>query len=296
MEKDVKFYKGDEIMDRKKEVIADNSIQMYMREMGAISLLTPEEEYDLAIKMKNGSKEAFNKLVEANLRLVVSIAKHFQGCGLSYQDLIQEGNIGLIKAAQKFDVSKGFRFSTYATWWIKQAISRAIADQSKMIRVPVHMTENINKMKKIERQLAITLGHEPSDEEIADFMGVASREIEDIRAYSTDTISLDVQVNDNDDGATLGSLIEDTKFKNPLDICSEESDKNTLNLVLDTLSDRENQILKMRFGVGRDQPMTLEEVGKEFHLTKERIRQIEAKALRKLRHPSRANILKQCTF
>ena len=283
-------------MDKKKEVIADNSTQIYMHEMGAIPLLTPKEEYDLAIEIKKGNKKAFNKLVEANLRLVVSIAKHFQGCGLSYQDLIQEGNIGLIKAAQKFDVSKGFRFSTYATWWIKQAISRAIADQSKMIRLPVHMTENINKMKKIERQLVITLGHEPSDEEIADFMGMSNKEVEDIRAYNTDTISLDVQVNDNDDGATLGSLIEDTKFKNPLDICSEESDKNTLNLVLDTLSDRENQILKMRFGVGRDKPMTLEEVGQEFNLTKERIRQIEAKALRKLRHPSRANILKQCTF
>lgn len=283
-------------MDKKKEVIADNSNQMYMREMGAISLLTPEEEYELAVEIKNGNKEAFNRLVEANLRLVVSIAKHYQGCGLSYQDLIQEGNIGLIKAAQKFDVSKGFRFSTYATWWIKQAISRAIADQSKMIRVPVHMTENINKMKKIERELTITLGHEPNNEEIAEFMGATLKEIEDIRAYNNDTISLDVQINDNDEGATLGSLIEDTKFKNPLDICSVQCDKEILNQVLDTLSERECQILKMRFGVDRDRDMTLEEVGKEFHLTRERIRQIEAKALRKLRHPSRANILKQCTF
>ena len=289
--------KGDESMaEEKKEVIADNSIQMYMREMGAIPLLTPEEEYSLAIEIENGNQKAFNQLIEANLRLVISIAKHYQGCGLSYQDLIQEGNLGLIKAAQKFDVSKGFRFSTYATWWIKQAISRAIADQSKMIRLPVHMTENINKMKKVERQLAVILGHEPSDEEIAEFMGLSNEEVEDIRAYNTDTISLDVQVNDNDDGATLGSLIEDTKFKNPLDICSEESDKIILNQVLDTLSERENQILKMRFGINRDRAMTLEEVGKEFNITKERIRQIEAKALRKLRHPSRANILKQCIF
>ena len=287
--------KGGEFMDKKKEVIVDNSTQMYMHEMGAIPLLTPEEEYNLAVEIEKGSTEAFNRLVEANLRLVASIAKHYQGCGLSYQDLIQEGNIGLIKAAKKFDVSKGFRFSTYATWWIKQASSRAIADQSKTIRIPVHMTENINKIKKIERQLTITLGHEPNDKEIAEFMGITYKEVEDIRAYNTDTISLDVQIND-DEGATLGSLIEDTKFKNPLDICSEVSDKDTLNLVLDTLSDRENQILKMRFGVDRDRPMTLEEVGQEFNLTRERIRQIEAKALRKLRHPSRANVLKQCTF
>lgn len=282
-------------MDKKKEVIVDNSTQMYMHEMGAIPLLTPEEEYNLAVEIEKGSTEAFNKLVESNLRLVASIAKQYQGCGLSYQDLIQEGNIGLIKAAKKFDVSKGFRFSTYATWWVKQAISRAIADQSKTIRIPVHMTENINKIKKIERQLTITLGHEPNNKEIAEFMGITHKEVEDIRAYNTDTISLDIQIND-DDGATLGSLIEDTKFKNPLDICSEVSDKDTLNLVLDTLSDRENQILKMRFGVDRDRPMTLEEVGQEFNLTRERIRQIEAKALRKLRHPSRANVLKQCTF
>lgn len=287
--------KGEEFMDKKKEVIANNSTQMYMHEMGAIPLLTPEEEYNLAVEIEKGSTEAFNKLVESNLRLVASIAKQYQGCGLSYQDLIQEGNIGLIKAAKKFDVSKGFRFSTYATWWVKQAISRAIADQSKTIRVPVHMTENINKIKKIERQLTITLGHEPNNKEIAEFMGITHKEVEDIRAYNTDTISLDIQIND-DDGATLGSLIEDTKFKNPLDICSEVSDKDTLNLVLDTLSDRENQILKMRFGVDRDRPMTLEEVGQEFNLTRERIRQIEAKALRKLRHPSRANVLKQCTF
>lgn len=293
----MKNIKGDELMmEEKKEVIADNSIQIYMREMGAIPLLTPEEEYNLAIEIENGNQKAFNQLIEANLRLVISIAKHYQGCGLSYQDLIQEGNIGLIKAAQKFDVSKGFRFSTYATWWIKQAISRAIADQSKMIRIPVHMTENINKMKKIERQLAITLGHEPSDAEIAEFMGMTHKDIEDIRAYNTDTISLDVQVNDSEDGATLGSLVEDTKFKNPLDACLEESEKDILNQVLDTLSDRENQILKMRFGLDNGQAMTLEEVGQAFNLTRERIRQIEAKALRKLRHPSRANILKQCTF
>lgn len=279
----------------KQEVVTENSIQMYMHEIGSIPLLTSEEEYNLAMASAAGDKNALNKLVEANLRLVVVIAKHYQGYGLSYQDLIQEGNLGLIKAAEKFDVTKGFKFSTYAIWWIKQSISRAIANQSKMIRVPIHMTENINKVKNMERQLTVSLGKEPSNLEIAQNLGMSEQEIENIRSYTLDTLSLDIQIGDEED-VTLESFIEDTSLTSPLDQCIQDSEKQILNQVLDSLSERESNIIKMRFGIDREKAMTLEEVGKEYHLTKERIRQIEAKALRKLRHPSRANILKQCIF
>lgn len=275
------------------EAVVDNSIKIYMREMGQFSMLSADEEIKLANRIAEGDQSAKNELVEANLRLVVSLARHYQGCGLSYQDLIQEGNIGLIKAAEKFDVSKGFRFSTYASWWIKQALSRAIADQSRTIRIPVHMTENINKFKKTERELLSQLNREPKIKEIADAMGISEKQAKEIQSYIVEPTSLDIQVGDDDD-TTIGSFIEDTHFINPENAYIKESNGDVVNAVLDTLSDREANILRLRFGIGGKKAMTLEEVGKEYGLTRERIRQIEAKALRKLRHPSRANILKEC--
>lgn len=274
------------------EAVVDNSIKIYMREMGQFSMLSADEEIELAHRIAEGDQSAKNELVEANLRLVVSLARHYQGCGLSYQDLIQEGNIGLIKAAEKFDVSKGFRFSTYASWWIKQALSRAIADQSRTIRIPVHMTENINKFKKAERELLSQLNREPKIKEIADAMGISEKQAKEIQSYIVEPTSLDIQVGDDD--TTIGSFIEDTHFVNPESAYIKESNGDVVNAVLDTLSDREANILRLRFGIGGKKAMTLEEVGKEYGLTRERIRQIEAKALRKLRHPSRANILKEC--
>lgn len=275
------------------EAVVDNSIKIYMREMGQFSMLSTEKEVELANRIAEGDQSAKNELVEANLRLVVSLARHYQGCGLSYQDLIQEGNIGLIKAAEKFDVSKGFRFSTYASWWIKQALSRAIADQSRTIRIPVHMTENINKFKKAERELLSQLNREPKIKEIADAMGISEKQAKEIQSYIVEPTSLDIQVGDDDD-TTIGSFVEDTHFVNPESAYIKESNGDVVNAVLDTLSDREANILRLRFGIGGKKAMTLEEVGKEYGLTRERIRQIEAKALRKLRHPSRANILKEC--
>lgn len=275
------------------EVVVDNSIKIYMREMGQFSMLSAEKEVELANRIAEGDQSAKNELVEANLRLVVSLARHYQGCGLSYQDLIQEGNIGLIKAAEKFDVSKGFRFSTYASWWIKQALSRAIADQSRTIRIPVHMIENINKFKKTERELLSKLNREPKIKEIADAMGISEKQAKEIQSYIVEPTSLDIQVGDDDD-TTIGSFIEDIHFVNPESAYIKESNGDVVNAVLDTLSDREANILRLRFGIGGKKAMTLEEVGKEYGLTRERIRQIEAKALRKLRHPSRANILKEC--
>ena len=273
------------------EAVVDNSIKIYMREMGQFSMLSADEEIKLANRIAEGDQSAKNELVEANLRLVVSLARHYQGCGLSYQDLIQEGNIGLIKAAEKFDVSKGFRFSTYASWWIKQALSRAIADQSRTIRIPVHMTENINKFKKTERELLSQLNREPKIKEIADAMGISEKQAKEIQSYIVEPTSLDIQVGDDDD-TTIGSFIEDTHFVNPESAYIKESNGDVVNAVLDTLSDREANILRLRFGIGGKKAMTLEEVGKEFNVTRERIRQIEAKALRKLRHPSRSRKLR----
>lgn len=280
--------------DETPSVMPDSSIKLYMREMGAIPMLSFEEEKHYAELAAHGDQNAKNKLVESNLRLVVSLAKHYQGCGLSFQDLIQEGNIGLIKAVEKFDVSKGFRFSTYASWWIKQAISRALADQSRTIRVPVHIVENISKVKKAERELIPKLGREPSVEDIAAALNMTVEDVKDIKTYMQDTTSLDIQVGDEDDGTTIGSFIEDTNFISPIDSMMEKADQETINAVLDTLPSREADILRSRFGIGTGKPMTLEEIGQVYDLSRERIRQLEAKALRKLRHPSRANILKAC--
>ncbi|MDN5293172.1 MAG: polymerase primary sigma factor [Eubacteriales bacterium] len=269
----------------------DDPVRMYLKEIGRIPLLTPEEEIELAKRMEQGDEEAKRRLVEANLRLVVSIAKRYVGRGLLFLDLIQEGNLGLIKAVEKFDYRKGYKFSTYATWWIRQAITRAIADQARTIRIPVHMVETINKLVRVSRQLLQELGREPTPEEIAKEMGVPEERVREILRIAQEPVSLETPIGEEED-SHLGDFIEDEDAPAPPEAASYTLLREQLEEVLDTLTPREEQVLRLRFGLDDGHSRTLEEVGQRFGVTRERIRQIEAKALRKLRHPSRSKKLK----
>ncbi|TAH60287.1 MAG: RNA polymerase sigma factor RpoD [Gottschalkiaceae bacterium] len=269
----------------------DDPVRMYLKEIGKVPLLTPEEEIDLAKRMENGEQEAKKKLTEANLRLVVSIAKRYVGRGMLFLDLIQEGNLGLIKAVEKFDYNKGFKFSTYATWWIRQAITRAIADQARTIRIPVHMVETINKLIRVHRQLLQELGRDPLPEEIAKEMGLSEDKVREIQKIAQEPVSLETPIGEEED-SHLGDFIPDDDAPAPAEAAAFTLLKEQLMEVLDTLTPREEKVLRLRFGLDDGRARTLEEVGKEFNVTRERIRQIEAKALRKLRHPSRSKKLK----
>lgn len=269
----------------------DDPVKMYLKEIGKIPLLSADEERILAENMEAGDIEAKKKLAETNLRLVVSIAKRYVGRGMQFLDLIQEGNMGLMKAVEKFDFRRGFKFSTYATWWIRQAITRSIADQARTIRIPVHMVETINKLVRIERQLVQELGREPTNEEISEHMGIEVDKVNEIRKIAQEPVSLETPIGEEDD-SHLGDFIEDETAIAPDEAANFSMLKGQLNQVLSTLSDREKKVLELRFGLNDGTPRTLEEVGKEFEVTRERIRQIEAKALRKLKHPSRSQKLK----
>ncbi len=269
----------------------DDPVRMYLKEIGKVPLLTAEEEVELAKRMSEGDEEAKRRMAEANLRLVVSIAKRYVGRGMQFLDLIQEGNLGLIKAVEKFDHTKGYKFSTYATWWIRQAITRAIADQARTIRIPVHMVETINKVIRVSRQLLQELGHDPSAEEIAKEMGMPAEKVRDILKIAQEPVSLETPIGEEED-SHLGDFIPDEDASEPSEAASFSLLKEQLMEVLDTLTPREKKVLELRFGIIDGRTRTLEEVGKEFNVTRERIRQIEAKALRKLRHPSRSKKLR----
>lgn len=274
-----------------KGIAVDDPVRMYLKEIGKVPLLSADEEILLAQKMEQGDEEAKKKLCEANLRLVVSIAKRYVGRGMLFLDLIQEGNLGLIKAVDKFDYRKGYKFSTYATWWIRQAITRSIADQARTIRIPVHMVETINKLIRVSRQLLQTYGREPSPEEIAKEMGISVDKVREIQKIAQEPVSLETPIGEEED-SHLGDFIPDDDVPAPAEAAAFSMLKEQLVEVLDTLTDREQKVLKLRFGLEDGRSRTLEEVGKEFDVTRERIRQIEAKALRKLRHPSRSKKLK----
>ncbi len=274
-----------------KDLTINDPVRMYLKEIGQIKLLTLEEESALADKIMAGDNEAKNTLAEANLRLVVSIAKRYVGRGMLFLDLIQEGNIGLMKAVDKFDVSKGYKFSTYATWWIRQAITRAIADQARTIRVPVHMVETINKLARVQRQLTLELNREPTEEELAKKMNTSVDKIREIYKISQDPVSLETPIGEEDD-SHLGDFIKDERSLSPEEYATNEMLKDEISQVLETLTEREEKVVRLRFGLEDGKPRTLEEVGQMFGVTRERIRQIEAKALRKLRHPSRSRKLR----
>ncbi len=285
-EKDKELY--DEIL---KEVSMDDPVKMYLKDIGKVPLLQPDEEIELAKRMMDGDESAKRMLSEANLRLVVSIAKRYMGRGMQFLDLIQEGNLGLMKAVEKFDYQKGFKFSTYATWWIRQAITRAIADQARTIRIPVHMVETINKQTSIARKLLQELGREPTPAEIAVEMGVTEERVREIQKIAQDPVSLETPIGEEED-SHLSDFIEDEGSAVPTEAVSFTMLKEQLIGVLDTLTPREEKVLRLRYGLDDGRPRTLEEVGREFNVTRERIRQIESKALRKLRHPSRSKRLK----
>ena len=273
------------------QVAIDDPVKVYLKEIGRVPLLTPEEETALAMRIIEGDDNAKKRLSEANLRLVVSIAKRYVGRGMQFLDLIQEGNLGLIKAVEKFDYTKGFKFSTYATWWIRQAITRAIADQARTIRIPVHMVETINKVKKVSSQLLHKNGHEPTAEEIAEELAMPVDKVREIMRVAQEPVSLETPIGEEED-SHLGDFIPDDDAPAPADAASHTLLKEQLEEVLQSLTEREAKVLRLRFGLEDGRPRTLEEVGKEFDVTRERIRQIEAKALRKLRHPSRSKKLK----
>lgn len=285
----------DEIINEKcdttvETTISDDPVRLYFKDIGRVPLLSAEEEIELAIRINNGDEYARNKLCESNLRLVVSVARRYLNRGVSFLDLIQEGNIGLMKAVEKFDHTKGYKFSTYATWWIRQAVTRAIADQGRTIRIPVHMVETINKYSRVKRQLFQDLGREPSNEEIAKELGVTIEKVEEIIKISQDPISLETPIGEEED-SHLVDFIADNKMKSSEAIIDDEMLRIEIEKVLDTLSERERRVLTLRFGLEDGIPKTLEEVGKEFNVTRERIRQIEAKALKKIRYPSRSKML-----
>ena len=269
----------------------EDPVRMYLKEIGKVPLLSADEEIELAKRMSEGDEDAKKRLAEANLRLVVSIAKRYVGRGMLFLDLIQEGNLGLIKAVEKFDYQKGFKFSTYATWWIRQAITRAIADQARTIRIPVHMVETINKLIRVSRQLLQELGREPMPEEIAKEMDMPVERVREILKISQEPVSLETPIGEEED-SHLGDFIQDDNVPVPAEAAAQTLLKEQLNEVLDTLTEREQKVLRLRFGMNDGRARTLEEVGKEFDVTRERIRQIEAKALRKLRHPSRSRKLR----
>jgi len=290
-EDEVKEKNDDEDLSIPRGEKVDDPVRMYLKEIGRIDLLTAEEEVELARRMEEGDERAKKKLVEANLRLVVSIAKKYVGRGMHFLDLIQEGNMGLMKAVEKFDYTKGYKFSTYATWWIRQAITRAIADQARTIRIPVHMVETINKLIRVSRQLLQEKGREPTVEEISEEMDISEDKVRKVMKISQEPVSLETPIGDEED-SQLGDFIEDEDAPSPANITTYLLLQEKLDEVLESLTDREKRVLELRFGIEDGRPRTLEEVGREFGVTRERIRQVEAKALRKLRHPSRSKKLK----